>query len=66
MIVVPKVSHFEMYDLEPYVTEAFEYILPYFEQNSLKQFVSDKIEYVNSPRSIDTYNICFKYISLKD
>lgn len=49
IFVVPEVSHFEMYDLEPYVTEAFECILPYFEQNSLKQFVSDKIEYVNSP-----------------
>ncbi len=46
MFVVPEVSHFEMYDLEPYVTEAFECILPYFKQNSLKQFVSDKIEYV--------------------
>ena len=24
-----------------------------------------KANYVNSPRSIDTYNICFKYIALK-
>lgn len=33
IFVVPEASHFDMYDLEPYVTEAFERILPFFEKN---------------------------------
>ncbi|MBR0417999.1 MAG: alpha/beta hydrolase [Erysipelotrichaceae bacterium] len=28
--VIPEAGHFDMYDLEPFVTEAFEYILPFF------------------------------------
>ena len=30
MYVIPEASHFDLYDLEPYVTEAFEYIVPFF------------------------------------
>ena len=26
-------SHFDMYDLAPFVSEAFDYILPFFERN---------------------------------
>ena len=33
IFVVPEASHFDMYDLEPYVTEAFERILLFFEKN---------------------------------
>ena len=33
MCVIPEASHFDMYDLEPYVSEAFEYILPFFKNN---------------------------------
>lgn len=33
MHVIPEASHFDMYDLEPYVSEAFEYILPFFAKN---------------------------------
>ena len=28
--VIPDASHFDMYDLAPFVSEAFEYILPFF------------------------------------
>ena len=28
--VIPEASHFDMYDLAPFVSEAFEYILPFF------------------------------------
>ena len=31
--VIPEASHFDMYDLAPFVSEAFEYILPFFEKN---------------------------------
>jgi hypothetical protein len=31
--VIPEASHFDMYDLAPYVSEAFEFILPFFEKN---------------------------------
>ena len=30
MHVIPEASHFDMYDLAPFVSEAFEYILPFF------------------------------------
>lgn len=33
MYVIPEASHFDLYDLEPYVTEAFEYIVPFFAKN---------------------------------
>lgn len=33
MHVIPEASHFDLYDLEPYVTEAFEFILPFFGKN---------------------------------
>ena len=33
IFVVPEASHFDMYDLEPYVTAAFERILPFFGKN---------------------------------
>ena len=32
IFVVPEASHFDMYDLEPYVTAAFERILPFFDK----------------------------------
>ena len=32
-LAVPEASHFDMYDLEPYVTAAFERILPFFGKN---------------------------------
>lgn len=31
--VIPEASHFDMYDLAPFVSEAFEYILPFFGKN---------------------------------
>ena len=30
MVVIPEAGHFDLYDLEPYVTEAFEHIIPFF------------------------------------
>lgn len=33
MHVLPEASHFDMYDLDPYVTEAFGYIKPFFAKN---------------------------------
>ena len=33
MHVIPEASHFDMYDLAPFVSEAFDYILPFFERN---------------------------------
>lgn len=30
MHVIPEASHFDMYDLAPFVSEAFDYILPFF------------------------------------
>lgn len=33
MHVIPEASHFDLYDLEPYVTEAFEFIIPFFGKN---------------------------------
>lgn len=33
MHVIPEAGHFDMYDLEPYIGEAFEYILPFFAKN---------------------------------
>ena len=33
MHVIPEASHFDLYDLEPFVTEAFEFILPFFAKN---------------------------------
>ena len=33
MHVIPEASHFDMYDLEPYVSMAFQYILPFFGKN---------------------------------
>ena len=30
MHVIPEASHFDMYDLAPFVSEAFEYIIPFF------------------------------------
>lgn len=33
MHVIPEASHFDMYDLAPFVSEAFEYIIPFFEKN---------------------------------
>ena len=31
--VIPEASHFDMYDLAPYVSESFEYIIPFFDRN---------------------------------
>ena len=31
--VIPEASHFDMYDLAPFVTETFDYILPFFEKS---------------------------------
>lgn len=31
--VIPEASHFDMYDLAPFVSEAFAYILPFFEKS---------------------------------
>ena len=33
MHVIPEASHFDMYDLAPFVSEAFEYIIPFFGKN---------------------------------
>lgn len=33
MYVIPEASHFDLYDLDPYVSEAFEHIKPFFEEN---------------------------------
>ena len=33
MHVIPEASHFDMYDLAPIVSEAFEYIIPFFGKN---------------------------------
>ena len=33
MHIIPEASHFDMYDLEPYVSEAFAHIVPFFEKN---------------------------------
>jgi len=33
MYIIPEASHFDMYDLEPYVSNAFERIIPFFEKN---------------------------------
>ena len=33
MHVIPEASHFDLYDLEPFVSEALDYILPFFERN---------------------------------
>ena len=33
MHVIPEASHFDMYDLEPFVSEAFQYIKPFFGKN---------------------------------
>ena len=33
MHVIPEASHFDMYDLEPFVSAAFGYILPFFGKN---------------------------------
>ena len=32
MYVIPEASHFDMYDLEPYVSKAFVHIIPFFEK----------------------------------
>ena len=32
MHVISEASHFDMYDLEPYVSKAFECIIPFFEK----------------------------------
>lgn len=33
MYVIPEASHFDLYDLAPFVSEAFEYIIPFFGKN---------------------------------
>ena len=33
MVVIPEASHFDMYDLAPFVSEAFEEIIPFFNKN---------------------------------
>ena len=33
MVVIPEASHFDLYDLAPFVTEAFEAIIPFFAEN---------------------------------
>ena len=33
MHVIPEASHFDMYDLAPFVSEAFDHILPFFAKN---------------------------------
>ena len=33
MYVIPEASHFDMYDLAPFVSEAFEFIIPFFNKN---------------------------------
>lgn len=36
MHVIPEAGHFDLYDLAPCVSEAFEYITPFFEKNLRK------------------------------
>ena len=33
MVVLPEAAHFDLYDLEPYVSQAMEHIVPFFEKN---------------------------------
>ncbi len=33
MVVLPEASHFDLYDLEPYVSQAMEHIVPFLEKN---------------------------------
>ena len=33
MVVIPEASHFDLYDLEPFVSKAFEKIVPFFTKN---------------------------------
>lgn len=33
MVVIPEASHFDLYDLAPFVSEAFEEIIPFFSEN---------------------------------
>lgn len=33
MHIIPEAGHFDLYDLAPFVTEAFDYILPFFGKN---------------------------------
>ena len=33
MHIIPEASHFDMYDLAPFVSEAFEFIIPFFNKN---------------------------------
>ncbi len=33
MVVLPEASHFDLYDLEPYVSQTMEHIVPFFEKN---------------------------------
>ena len=33
MHIIPEASHFDMYDLAPFVSEAFEFIVPFFKKN---------------------------------
>lgn len=33
MVVIPEAGHFDLYDLDPYVTEAFGHIVPFFVKN---------------------------------
>lgn len=33
MHIIPESGHFDLYDLAPYVSEAFEFILPFFKKN---------------------------------
>lgn len=33
MVVIPEASHFDLYDLEPFVSKAFETIIPFFTKN---------------------------------
>ena len=33
MVVLPEASHFDLYDLEPYVSQTMEHIEPFFEKN---------------------------------
>lgn len=33
MYVIPEAGHFDLYDLDPYVSEAFEHIKPFFAEN---------------------------------
>ena len=33
MHIIPEASHFDMYVLEPYVSMAFEYMIPFFDKN---------------------------------